>query len=501
MPRKKIWTISWPKNWLNTKNSPPSKAKVGIDPGSIPAFLFVLIQTLNLKIEIMTKYLLIVLFSVCVQTICLSQEVNIKFKFKNVKDTTLYIAHRYADQVYIDDTIRIDKNGVAILKKAKAYAGGQYLVVLPKQKVFELLMVDDQKFTVETDSTNLIKNMKITGCLENEIMFDSQKFLQNKQSVSKNLMDRKEKYKDNADSTAKIQAEIDKIQDELNGEWKKLLQKYPSHLYSKILNAMNGDEGQFYDNFDFSDERLLRTEAIFRAIRLNIKKNLEAPVEKINEESDRMIQKATVNPKVYEYTVSYLLSFYNSFTKIGYNEVFVHLVENYVQKGKTPWFDTTAVAEINKRCKLMKGSSVGSKAAELDLESIDGNFIPLYQIDSHYTLLFFWSTGCGHCTAAAKAISEFYGDGGQDIEVYAVYTKNDKKAWQDFLKENNATKWINVWDPQNKSDYGIKYYVASTPICYLLDKDKNIIAKVAGDSGIKSMMTQLKEQKEKFKKK
>ena len=442
-----------------------------------------------------------ILLSLCLPLLVCSQEVNIKFKFKNLKDTTFIIAHRFADQVYVDDSVKIDKNGSAVLKKNKLYPGGQYLVALPKQKVFELLMADDQKFTVETDTADLVKNMKISGSFENEIMIESQKFLLSKQGISKELTDRREKNNANPDSTAKIQAEIDKLQAELDEVWKKTIEKYPTSLYAKILNAMNGNEGVFYDNFDFSDERLLRTEAIFRAIRLNIKKNLEASVEKINEETDKMILKSKANPKVYEYTVSYLLGFYNSFSKIGFNEVFVHIVENYVQKGETPWYDSASVAEINKRCKIYKSCNVGFKAPELDLETLDGNFMPLYQIDASYTLLFFWSTGCGHCTSAAKAIAEFYGDGELDLEVYAVCTKNDKKAWQEFITENKGTKWINVWDPQNKSEFGLKYYVASTPICYLLDKDKNIIAKKVGDSGVKDMMLQLTAQRDKFKKK
>jgi hypothetical protein len=36
--------------------------------------------------------------------------------------------------------------------------------------------------------------------------------------------------------------------------------------------------------------------------------------------------------------------------------------------------------------------------------------------------------------------------------------------------------WVNVFDPTNKSIYA-KYYLDNTPEVYVLDKDRNIIAK------------------------
>jgi len=41
-------------------------------------------------------------------------------------------------------------------------------------------------------------------------------------------------------------------------------------------------------------------------------------------------------------------------------------------------------------------------------------------------------------------------------------------------------KWLNVWEPFGYSQFRDKYDISSSPVLYLLDKDKKIIAKNIG---------------------
>ena len=61
-----------------------------------------------------------------------------------------------------------------------------------------------------------------------------------------------------------------------------------------------------------------------------------------------------------------------------------------------------------------------------------------------------------------------------------------KEAWLKYIRENNLKDWINVYqtaaqkDADNaagKASYKQLYDVFQTPVLYLLDKDKRIIAK------------------------
>lgn len=56
-------------------------------------------------------------------------------------------------------------------------------------------------------------------------------------------------------------------------------------------------------------------------------------------------------------------------------------------------------------------------------------------------------------------------------------THTDKKEWEEFVEKNELFDFINCWDPNKQSNYWTIYNVFSTPVMYILDKDKKIIAK------------------------
>ena len=67
-----------------------------------------------------------------------------------------------------------------------------------------------------------------------------------------------------------------------------------------------------------------------------------------------------------------------------------------------------------------------------------------------------------------------------DVEIYAVCTNADEReGWVKYINEHNLD-WINVEDPEQKTAYKYLYDIYSTPVIYLLDKEKKIIAKRLG---------------------
>jgi hypothetical protein len=63
------------------------------------------------------------------------------------------------------------------------------------------------------------------------------------------------------------------------------------------------------------------------------------------------------------------------------------------------------------------------------------------------------------------------------LEVYAIYSMDNKEEWTEFLTKHNLYDWINVWDEHHVSRFKILYDARKTPGVYLLDKDKKIVAK------------------------
>jgi len=60
--------------------------------------------------------------------------------------------------------------------------------------------------------------------------------------------------------------------------------------------------------------------------------------------------------------------------------------------------------------------------------------------------------------------------------VFSMGIESDIDLWKKFIREHNL-KWINVSDLYNNTRFRDFYDIYSTPVIYLLDDKKRIIAK------------------------
>jgi thiol-disulfide isomerase/thioredoxin len=117
------------------------------------------------------------------------------------------------------------------------------------------------------------------------------------------------------------------------------------------------------------------------------------------------------------------------------------------------------------------------KAENLVMDSYKGIFVSLYDVDKDFTILYFWEPDCGHCKEATPKLKAWYEKAGNEgIEIFAVCTTSDKAGWSKYIEEHQL-KWINGWDPERITHFDYYYNVQSTPMIYILDRNKKIIAK------------------------
>lgn len=416
----------------------------------------------------------------------------------------LHLGYYFGDTSFLQDTVVVDSKGKATFEGSEALPGGMYLVVLPKQKYFDILLADDQKFRIAiSDTAAIVETAKISGSVDNQLLYDYQRYITRQQQAFNVLQQRRDQNHGNTDSLQVINRATKAVEDEIEAHWQQLVADHPETFFATLLRGMNGagsrasQFGYFFDNVDFSDKRLLRTPVIYKSIRYVLARNLNQnkPPGFIIEELEQLIEKASANPKVYEYTVAYLLSFFNSFQRLGMNRVFVFIAENYVLDGRADWFSDADLKSIEERTTQMRASFVGANAPDVAMESVAGDTIRLHATTKPYTLLFFWSTGCGHCEAATEAINEFLNNTGDEkVAVYAVFTKDSHPDWEKYIEDYEIQDWINVWDKDNSSDFRTLYYVVSTPLLYVLDKEKKIIGFRAGDGPIIELLNELEPQ-------
>ena len=434
---------------------------------------------------------------------------KISFTIPQIKDTIAYFGYYFADKKFAHDTLHFNSKGVATISGKKPLDGGIYMLIFPsmKNKYFEILIDKDQTFSLSTDTTDFLKNMKVKGSDELTQFYD----YQHKMIAFHDRADKLNKeYYANKKDTAKaaaIRKKLADLTDEVQNYWKSIATKDPNSLLGKLTKAMievkvpddlkapeyiaNKDSAlkvvryvwakdHFFDNIDLSDPRLLRTPIYYQKLNYFITKVVVQRPDSVIKEANRLIKLASGNKETYRYMVAYMLGYYERTHIMGMDKVFVNIAENYYLSGKADWADSTFLAKIRERVVKIEPNLIGNKAPDLIrmTKQDSSGFTSLYQTDANYIILVFWSPDCGHCKKAMPVIKDIYDTYKKDgVKVFAVSTLVERKDWDKFILDKDLFDFINVYDPYNFSNFRNFYDIYSTPVIYLLDKDKKIIAK------------------------
>ena len=425
---------------------------------------------------------------------------QIKVKINGLSDTVCYLGNYYGDKPYIKDTTLLDSKGIGVFSGENALPGGLYLIIFPSKKYFEIIIDKEQNFYLECDTTGLTEHIIIKGSNENTLFFDYLKFITKKQKETEPLKEQLSKLKEQDDSIKIIKEELNKIDEDVKNYKLAFIKKYPESFLSVIFNTSyeleipeapilpNGAKDStfaytyfkqhFFDHIDFSDERLLRTPGVFHN---KLKQYFSSVViqipDSIIKEADMVVEKARKNKEVFKYVVWYLTNWSETSNIMGFDAIFVHMVEKYYMTNEAYWVNATNLEKINSRAKILKNLLIGTRAPNLTAQDTNNVFLTLYNVDATYTILYFWDPTCGHCQKELPKLVSYYDSiKTKNIEVFALCADNDVVRWKKYVKENKM-KWINVMDIQNTTAYHTIYDISSTPVMYLLDKDKKIIAK------------------------
>jgi thiol-disulfide isomerase/thioredoxin len=445
---------------------------------------------------------------------------EIKVHINNLRDSAIYLGNHYGEKQYVRDTVKLDANGWATFKGDDSLPGGIYLIVLPGKTYFEII-VNEQRFTVETDTLNYVMNMKVTGSLENKLFNEHQRFIIDKSNETQRLRSRLETFKDNKDSSEFLKNKLQEADKEVKAYRLKIIKEYPNTFMAKIIQTMqepeipeapkdaNGNitdstfqfryyKAHYLENVDFGDERLLRTPLFYNKVK-TYTQQLTVPLpDSIIVAVDTIIEKSRANPEVFKYSVATLANYYETSKIMGYDKIFVHIAEKYYLTNDAFWADSTLKAKIHERVMKIKPNILGEPAYNLILPDTGLKLHELYAIKTKYTILAFWDPTCSHCKIEIPKLSHYYDSvkaKGVSIEVYSVGIESDIELWKKFIIDNKL-KWINVSDLYNNSNFRNYYDIYSTPVIYLLDDKKRIIAKRLDTEKVSEFISHEEEKKQ-----
>ena len=254
-------------------------------------------------------------------------------------------------------------------------------------------------------------------------------------------------------------------------------------------------KNHFCDNVDFSDSRILRTPLFFSKMEQYLDKMPAKIPDSLIVSANILVNKSKANDEIFRYVVSHITSKYERSKIMGMDAVFVNMVENYYITKMCPWAAEEQLKKIIERAEKISPNLIGKVSPEFVdvygrpfMKDLNGKIHTLQSVEADYTLLVFYGPTCGHCKTEIPKIKNTLDsliNIKYDIKTFAVATEFDVEEWKKFIRDQKTEDWINVADishddegnPLASSDWRDKYDIYSTPVVYLLDEKKKIIAK------------------------
>ena len=430
---------------------------------------------------------------------------DIKVTVKGLeKGQNAYLGYYFGDKQYLIDTSKVQDGGLVEFKKAKILHGGMYLFVTQDIRYFEFIIDSPQTFSLTTDTAEgMVGNMVVNGSPENEHFFGYLKSLEKfrKEGEKINQM----MASATGEKKTKLEAELKAIEEKVKKYQNDFKTNYKNELFVKVLNGnedvdmtkfpIHADgsfdttyqfyyyRNHFFDKVDLKDERLLYSPVFSKKMTRYFDELLVQTPDSIIPATDWFIGQIQDAPELFKYTVHTLTSKYEKSEIMGMEKVFVHLGRKYYMSGRANWVDAVSLEKFKERITTLEYNLIGAQGMELNLPDSTDKLQSLYGIKSPITILVFWNPDCSHCQKEIPVLYKLWnGIKDNGVAVYAVNTEFDKAKWTKFIVDQKLKGWTHVHDIKLTTNFRKYYDVYSTPVVYVLDANKKIMAKrIAAD--------------------
>ncbi|HBG88196.1 MAG TPA: DUF5106 domain-containing protein [Marinilabiliaceae bacterium] len=451
------------------------------------------------------RFFLPLIFSLLLSPIFAEGGHEIKVKIKEFGNQDIILAYYFNKSMYVRDTVKADAQGLAVFTGSEPLPGGLYLFYLPNGKFFDVLISEGQNMSISTDTLDLIGNMSISGSEEAGLFLEYQRFIGQQQAKVNSLREEMAANAENQEALDVLNAKFEDLNKEVAAYWENAVTLYPGTFYATFIKAMqepvipdfelpegtqNPDSilqakryfyyrDHYFDNIDFQDARLLRTPFFAHKIDNYMERMIVQVPDTVAKTSIDIIEKSRGNEEMFRFLVQLMYNRTNESKIMGMDAAMVALADKYYLAGETPWADEKFLENLRTRVGEIRPTLLGSLARNLKMENEQGQVFSLHEINAAVTILAFYEPSCGHCKKEIpklyKEVFEKYRNKG--VQVFAVYTMADREEWTGFINEHELFDWINVYDPYHQTRFRNFYDIRSTPMIYILDREKKIVAK------------------------
>ncbi|WP_127133112.1 redoxin domain-containing protein [Pseudoflavitalea rhizosphaerae] len=455
----------------------------------------------------MKKLLLSSLLSLTIAAAFSQQGYNIGLTLKPYKNEKVYLGYYYGKLKALADSVVLDGNSQGSFKGNTALPGGIYFIVSPSRQIlFELLLDKEQQFSIEADTTQLPSGVVFKGSKDNALFQQYTKFANQTGSAI---------HKANgeiATATNKKAAEdkVKKLNEAMQHYRDSLVNRNPESLLAALLQAMKEPvvppaskhpggkydsnfayryfKDNFWDGVEFNDDRLVRTPFFESKLDKYFDRLVSPDPDSIKPEVDYMLLYARSGKEMYKFLMVKFVQQYINPKYMGQDAVFVHLFEKFINTGEADFFSKEYKDHMTKRAYSLMANQLGLPAANMKMVDTADRPANLYDVKGEMIVLCFWDPTCSHCKEVVPKVDSIFQAKwkAQGIKVYGVMVDGGKDLWTKYIRDNNLKDWIHVYQlpaqqeaeqSAGQPSYRQLYDVFQTPMLYLLDKDKRIVAK------------------------
>ncbi len=413
-------------------------------------------------------------------------------------DTSLLLASYYGNKIRLVDTAFTKIPGDFLFQGHKTLPGGVYMAVSPKKvKLFEFLINKNQHFTLKTDTVNISMHLKAENSPENKVFFD---YLKYSDLIYHKVLILRKKLKQTGKGSPeykKLQEQIASLRKDNIDKRNTLIRLHKGTFVAKLFEAMEEVhapksphpanstytfhylQNHFWDHFDLSDPRLLRSPVYDQKLKVYFKQLVPFQPDSVDNAIDKVIAMARPSKECVSYLVWYFTVEYQNPKYMGFDKVFVHMVDSYFSKEPIANTSPSVLKLLEDRAGKIRPLLLGNLAPELILQDTAGRFVSFYNIHKKFTLLFFWDYKCHICKQQLAELIPIYSELAKkyDLAVYLININPDLKNWKAAVRKRHLPG-INVNGTRTmKGDFTRLYDIHGTPQLFLLNKDKHIIAK------------------------
>lgn len=425
--------------------------------------------------------------------------------------TKINLIASYVDQNYIADT-SIMNGGVIKFKNEKGYPQGLYFVSLPNQKYIQVLLAEDQKFSMECSSADIVNSMKVSGSIDNDLYYKTAIFeagINPRIQTFNDRMQQTEKGTDNYENAKKMRKELE---DEREAYLLNIAKDHPGSLFAnfkiggqnpKLREDIPSDQQvtqyrkDFWSMVDFTDRRLLHTPMIGNKLKRYMTELTAQNPDSIISSATYLVDQAESYPEYFKVFTNWIVKQFEptKTTLMDPEAVFVNMIQKYFTLEKAFWADTIQVNALQGRAHEMAQSLVNGPAPNVISKDQFGNTQDLLSKKADYLVVYMFNPDCEHCQEQTPKLIDFYNKNKKEVDVMAIAIETTDQEWKKYIKKVNMP-FTTVHDPSNRSIYA-KYYVDITPELYVINPERKIIGKNLKVFQIQTVIDRDKEQRKK----